>query len=61
MFHNTEFILSDRIYPTEWTIKIEGILWSRQILRAVKFGQYDKEKNRAPFLSVVQLFFAMLL
>ena len=33
----TKFTLSDRIYPTECTyIKIEDILWPRQILRAVK-------------------------
>ena len=33
----TKFTLGDRIYPIECTyIKIEDILWPRQILRAVK-------------------------
>ena len=48
IFHITKFTLSDRIYPIECTnIGIEGILCPRQILRQSKFGQYDKEKNRA--------------
>ena len=35
MFHTTNFILSDRIYPIECTIlRIEGILW--HILWAAK-------------------------
>ena len=35
-------LLSKRIYTIEYTnIKIKDILWSRQILWAVKFGQYD--------------------
>ena len=33
----TQFPLSDRIYPIEYTyIRIEDILWPRQILRVVK-------------------------
>ena len=37
MFQITKFTLSDRIYPHECTyIRIEVILWPRQILRAVK-------------------------
>ena len=37
MFQITEFTLSDRIYPIEYTnIRIEDILWPRQILRVVK-------------------------
>ena len=49
MFHITKFTLSDRIYPMECTyITIDGILWPRQILRAVKVRQCDKEKIRAP-------------
>ena len=39
MFHITKLTLSDRVDITEWTnIKIEGILWPRQILQAVKIG-----------------------
>ena len=49
MFHITKLTLSDRIYPIECTyVRVEGIILTRQILRVVKFGQYDKEKNRAP-------------
>ena len=37
MFQITKFTLSDRIYPIEYTyIRIEDILWPRQILRVVK-------------------------
>ena len=37
MFQISKFTLSDRIYPNECTyIRIEDILWPRQILRAVK-------------------------
>ena len=37
MFHITKFALSDRLYPIQCTyFRIEGILWPRQILRAVK-------------------------
>ena len=37
MFQITNFTLSDKIYTIECTyIRIEDILWSRQILRAVK-------------------------
>ena len=37
MFQITQFTLSDRIYPIEYTyIRIEDILWPRQILRVVK-------------------------
>ena len=37
MFQIKKFTLSDRIYPIEcFYIKIENILWPRQILRVVK-------------------------
>ena len=37
MFQITKFTLSDRIYPIEDTyIRIEDILWPRQIVRVVK-------------------------
>ena len=37
MFQITKFTLSDRIYPNEYTyIRIEDILWPRQIVRMVK-------------------------
>ena len=37
MFQITKFTLIDRIYPIAYTyIRIEGILWPRQILRVVK-------------------------
>ena len=37
MFQITKFTLSDRIYPIERTyMRIEDLLWPRQILRAVK-------------------------
>ena len=37
IFQITKFTLSDRIYPNECTyIRIEDILWPRQILRTVK-------------------------
>ena len=37
MFQIIQFTLSDRIYPSEYTyIRIEDILWPRQILRVVK-------------------------
>ena len=37
MFQITKFTLSDRIYPIEYTyIRIEDILWPRQILTEVK-------------------------
>ena len=37
MFQITQFTLSDRIYPIEYTyIRIEDILWPSQILRVVK-------------------------
>ena len=37
MFQITKFTLIDRIYPIEYTyIRIEDILWPRQILRVVK-------------------------
>ena len=36
MFQITKFTLSDRIYPIEYTyIRIEDILWPRQIVRVV--------------------------
>ena len=52
IFHITKFTLSDRIYPIEYTyIRIEGILCPDQFYVRSKFGQYDKEKNRAPYSS----------
>ena len=49
MFHFTKFTLSDSIYSIECThIRIECIQRSRQIYGRSKFGQSDKEKNRAP-------------
>ena len=49
MFNISKFTLSDKIYPTEYPdIRNERILWPIQILSVEKFGQYEKEKNRAP-------------
>ena len=60
IFHITKFTLSDRIYPIECTyIKIECILWPRQILRAVKARAKWQGKEPCSF-RVSMSFFAKL-
>ena len=49
MFHITNITLSDRIFPIECTyVRIESLLWLKQILLVVKVRAIWKGKNRAP-------------
>ena len=46
MFHITKFTLIDRIYPIECTyVRIEGLLWPKQILWAVKVRQMIRKRT----------------
>ena len=50
MFQITKFTLIDRIYPIEYTyIRIEDILWPRQILRVVKVRAMSWGKQPCSF------------
>ena len=52
MFQITKFTLIDRIYPIEYTyIRIEDILWPRQILRVVKVRAISWGKQPCSFLT----------
>ena len=55
MFQITKFTPSDRIYPIECTcIRIEDILWPRQILRAVKVRAIRWGKEPCSFGQMTQ-------
>ena len=49
MFHMTKFTLNDTIYTIECTyIELKIYCGPDKFYGRSKFGQYDKEKNRAP-------------